>query len=254
MEIQLYEEAKKIWRIISESPDPPDLALEMEIHKKVLDFFQVGDFYYFIFNLVKGELDYMHEGITRVLGYHPKEVSIQGMMEWIHPDDLPWFMDFENTVVEFFFNLPPEKVLLYKVRYDIRLRKANGEYVRILQQSIPIQADEKGVLLRSLVVHTDISHLKTIGPPTLSLVSLDTREEDLIIPVKKVLSPVGIHFTRREKEILQLMVSGLTRRQIADELSISKATVDQHYKNMLKKTGLPNSANMLIKAVQEGWL
>ncbi|RFS26980.1 hypothetical protein DVR12_04135 [Chitinophaga silvatica] len=254
MKIQLYEEAKKIWRIMSDSQEPPDLSLGMEIHKKLLGFFQVGDFYYFIFNLVRGELDYMHHGISKVLGYSPENTSVAWLIDLIHPDDLPWFLDFENTVVDFFYNLPPDEVMLYKVRYDIRFRKANGEYIRLLQQSIPIQADEYGILLRSLVVHTDISHLKSSGPPVLSLIRLDEDQKEVQIPIKKVLSPMPVSLTKREKEVLQLMLTGMTRHQIADHLCISKQTVDQHHKNMLKKAGLTTSAALLIKAVQEGWL
>jgi DNA-binding CsgD family transcriptional regulator len=254
MKILLYEEARKIWRIMTESKDPPALALELEIHKKVLSFFQVGDFYYFIFNAVKGEFDYVHPGVHDVLGYNAGDCTVAGMMNNIHPDDMGWFLDFENTAVGFFGNLPPEKVQKYKVRYDLRIKKADGEYLRLLQQTIAIQHDEKGQVLRTLVVHTDISHLKTAGTPALSFIGLDGEPSFLNVEVKKALTQARELLTKREKEVLQLMLSGMPSREIAVNLGISKQTIDKHRKNMLRKTGIKSSAEMVVKAVKEGWV
>ena len=42
----------------------------------------------------------------------------------------------------------------------------------------------------------------------------------------------------REREILKLVLQCKTSQEIADELCISKLTVDTHRRNILKKTGL----------------
>ena len=44
--------------------------------------------------------------------------------------------------------------------------------------------------------------------------------------------------TRREQEVATLVTHGLTNRQIASELVLSRHTVDKHIKNILKKLGL----------------
>ena len=51
-------------------------------------------------------------------------------------------------MVDFFTQLPVEKLLKYKVRYDIRFRKNNGDYARILYQGILLEHDEKGKFLK----------------------------------------------------------------------------------------------------------
>ncbi|MEZ2442958.1 LuxR C-terminal-related transcriptional regulator [Chitinophaga sp. RCC_12] len=254
MTIRIYEETRKVWNILAERNDPPDLALEMEVHKKVLSFFQVGACYYFIFNAVKGELDFMHPGVYDVLGYNADECTITEMMSRIHPEDVASFLEFEQAAVDFFSRLPPEKVLKYKVRYDLRVRKANGEYVRLLQQSTCIQHDETGAVLRSLCVHTDITHLKPTGHPVLSFIGLEGEPSFTNVEIRKTLTPSREVLTKREKEILRLVLASMPSREIAIHLNISKLTVDKHRKNMLKKTGIKSAAELVVKAVKEGWV
>jgi non-specific serine/threonine protein kinase len=53
--------------------------------------------------------------------------------------------------------------------------------------------------------------------------------------------PAGVReerITRRQQEIAVLLSRGLTNRQIAKELVISKRTVDKHVSNILRKLGL----------------
>ena len=51
--------------------------------------------------------------------------------------------------------------------------------------------------------------------------------------------PVG-RLTRREVEILRLMVSGATNRALAERLHISPATIRNHTHNIFQKLGVPN--------------
>ncbi|SDM41932.1 regulatory protein, luxR family [Catalinimonas alkaloidigena] len=46
--------------------------------------------------------------------------------------------------------------------------------------------------------------------------------------------------TDREQEVVRLVASGLSSKQIAQELNLSVHTVHTHRKNILKKTQLPN--------------
>ncbi len=56
--------------------------------------------------------------------------------------------------------------------------------------------------------------------------------------------------TKREKEVLQLIVKEYSNQQIADELFISVRTVDAHKRNLLEKTGCKNVAGLVIYAIE----
>jgi len=59
-----------------------------------------------------------------------------------------------------------------------------------------------------------------------------------------------IHFTAREKEILQLLSEGLSNKEIADVLYISERTVVGHKSNMLAKTGCKHAIGLLAFALR----
>jgi two-component system, NarL family, response regulator NreC len=56
----------------------------------------------------------------------------------------------------------------------------------------------------------------------------------------------------REKEILRLLVSGKTNREIAELLFISVATVETHRNNVFQKLHLHNLAELILYAVRKG--
>ena len=56
----------------------------------------------------------------------------------------------------------------------------------------------------------------------------------------------------REREILVGVCRGLSNQEIADELFISKRTVDKHRANILEKTGCKNTASLVVYAIRNG--
>lgn len=254
MDKLVLDHAKRIWTEIGHSKSPGDLNLEIELYKKLIDIFQVGDYYYLIFNPPEMTIEFASDSTTAVLGYRPEELTLEFLMEIIHPDDLPNFINFEATVTKFWGELPPEKVMKYKSRYDYRLRKKDGGYIRILQQIVTIQSDADGAVLRTFVVHTDISHLKKDNRMVLSFIGLDDEPSYIDVGPAQRLVPFKGILTRREMEILKLLAQNRTSQQIADLLHISCATVSTHRKNMLRKTGTSTVLELVQLALHKGWL
>ncbi len=58
--------------------------------------------------------------------------------------------------------------------------------------------------------------------------------------------------TRREKEILQLIVDEFTNQEIADKLFLSLRTVENHRNNLLQKLDVKNTAGLVKVAIKEG--
>ncbi len=251
MKLSIFKEADKLWRGLANDAKIDELHFELEVHKRLLNIFQVGDFYYMIFNLIDSRFDVVSESIRDVLGYEPKDVNVPFFLSNIHPDDQPWFLNFENKVVEFFQKLRPEQIPNYKIRYDYRIRKTDGTYIRILQQVVTIQHDG-GNVMRTLVVHTDITHIKENGLPVISFIGMNGEPSYINVDVKNVFTPTNEQLTAREKEILHLLIEGKDSKLIGEALFLSKLTVDTHRKNLLKKYGCSNTAALISHAIKKG--
>jgi two-component system response regulator NreC len=60
-------------------------------------------------------------------------------------------------------------------------------------------------------------------------------------------NPMSSVLSQRENEILNLLAQGKTSIEIADELFISKSTVDTHRRNILQKTGAKNTTELMSR-------
>ena len=61
-----------------------------------------------------------------------------------------------------------------------------------------------------------------------------------------------VELTRREKEVLRLIAAEKTSQEIADELFLSKHTVEGYRKNLISKLGVRNLAGLVKEAVKRG--
>jgi DNA-binding CsgD family transcriptional regulator len=247
------KELKKIWSKIAKTDvdNPPDYTLEYI--KKIIDIFSVGEYYYLIFNLATSTIEYVQDNVTNVLGCSPEEFTTEYAIANIHPDDIPFFMNIENTAMKFFSKFTPEKLMKYKIRYDYRLRHTNGKYVRILQQIYTIQTSPKGGALRVLDIHIDISHLKLTGRPILSFIGLDNEPSYIDVEIQTVFKPTKEILTKREKEVLRNLIDGHNSKSLSDKLFLSIETINTHRRNILRKTKTKSTTEVITKAIREGW-
>jgi len=61
------------------------------------------------------------------------------------------------------------------------------------------------------------------------------------------------NLTDRELEVVLLIVQGLTNREIADRLGISRRTVHAHVTQALRKTGRRSRTQLAVLALRKGW-
>ena len=60
--------------------------------------------------------------------------------------------------------------------------------------------------------------------------------------------------SEREMSIIKYVTQGVSSNAIADKLSISIHTVNSHRKNILKKLGLKSPTELILYAMEKGWL
>src|SRR4051812_46889041 len=88
------QEFNKLFSWYSNENSPGLLKLELNIYKKLLNFFVTPDSFYFILNHHSISFDMVSAGIEDVLGYKASEITFEFFHAQLHPDDRPWFLTF----------------------------------------------------------------------------------------------------------------------------------------------------------------
>jgi non-specific serine/threonine protein kinase len=127
----------------------------------------------------------------------------------------------------------------------------DAELVRELVRRFALRwASEQRAKLERVVIKQDLlATLIPLGGPGGTFVAIAF--ERFIVREALARSIASYHITRREAEVLRLVLDGLSSPLIAGRLHISEATAQGHVKRLLVKTESRNRAQMAARVL--GW-
>lgn len=64
----------------------------------------------------------------------------------------------------------------------------------------------------------------------------------------------GVRLSAREREVVDLIVSGSSNDEIGGRLGISSRTVESHLRRLFERTGVASRTELTARALREGWL
>ena len=113
-----------------------------------------------------------------------------------------------------------------------------------------INAGVKGFLLKNSEINEVIEAIKQVN------IGNSFFSQELLYNVIKNFKPHKepiddtAKLSKRELQVLEEICKGLSNHEIADNLFISKRTVDKHRANLLSKTSSKNTANLIMYAIK----
>lgn len=115
-----------------------------------------------------------------------------------------------------------------------------------------LQAGVDGYLIKDTEKADLLQGIKAImkGQRVFSKPISDLMAESFLENERSSGSRTGAELTEREREILTLVVEGMTSKQIAKKLYISPRTVDTHRANLMEKLELNNIAELVRYAIK----
>lgn len=186
-----------------------------------------------------------------LLGYPPGELepTMEASQRLIHPDDLAAV----NQAIRAHLNGETRR---YEAEH--RMRHKEGHWVWILARG-KATYDEEGRPTRATGTVLDITDRKRVATEGVGLLR---RIENLLASLDPRTGAEGSPFsedrgqgrgkarlTDRHREVLGLLAKGATVAQIAERLGISKETVMTHRRNLMRKLGLHNKAELIRYAI-----
>jgi DNA-binding CsgD family transcriptional regulator len=185
------------------------------------------------------------EGLT---GYPPEMFRKKGMetsFTMVHPDDRPELFRFQKIVLENFHQLSLSERNTFEFSYTARwVHRDTGEVIWMLSRARPYFIDEKGNFAMDLHIIVQL-----LNPPKIKEYDWNfayTKDDGSRIFVSKHQPETReISLTKKEKEIVKLMLEGKESKEIGVYLNISVNTVATHRKNILKKVGAHNVGELI---------
>lgn len=202
-------------------------------------------------DLVSGEARY-DKRYCELLGYAPGEIepTLEGWRRLVHPEDM-------GAVEEAIRAHLAGESRVFEV--ESRRRHKGGHWVWTLSRG-KATYDNANLARRMTGTLEDISNRKRV---TKEGVELLKKFEALIISLDRQSARAGdegatapphakARLSGRNREVLQLIAEGKTSPEIAKALGISEGTAASHRRNLMRKLGLRNKAEVVRYAFSQG--
>lgn len=217
-----------------------DYDLWNKKRESIQDFSRMSQSCIFTVDVFKERYDFASDNFFTILGYNPtwiKTIRKQGdvLEDRIHPDDRAQLLEYQIEHGRFIYSLPQEERNDYQQIFQYRILNAKGQYVNVTsrQQVLEKDRNNKAWIIMGIV---DISPDQIVTEKIKRTV-INWKTNEILAPA---LIPAEKQLTNREKEILLLIRQGFLSKEIADKLSISIYTVNNHRKNILAKLDVDN--------------
>jgi DNA-binding CsgD family transcriptional regulator len=235
--------ASKITAVAQDVPQSRKLeiveSLKASPFRAVVQAFSVLDFF-----------DYQHlhaEGYAHYFGWQDHEMSSHKILEIVHPEDQEAFGMLYYLVLEGLLHMPIPVKNIGHFCISYRIRMANGRYCRVLETNSILESDqEKNIPLICLSQMTKVESPST-DEAVKYYFNLYSDEADSVRIMGQYLqqySPEINIFSVNEIKIVAAIKAGLTSKEIADRICLSKHTVDKYRKNLLEKTRTKSSPQL----------
>jgi DNA-binding CsgD family transcriptional regulator len=253
--LKVFQKQEKVFSMQHFVETELDYAV-LNYHKPFLERLDVIDSSVItIFDLCTREHVFISKKYESILGYNIKDADEEGVEYFnrnIHPDDIILLTEAGCYFMEMSFSVPKEKIREFKVVTSYRMKKADGIYIRVLEQHSVLEFDKRGNAWLALSL-LDISPDQDLDKPAQSRLFNFVTGELYQFPPPGIMLQDSL-LTRREKEILEFLANGLISKQIADKLCISVNTVNTHRQRIIEKLDVTNTAEAINYGIKIGLL
>jgi DNA-binding CsgD family transcriptional regulator len=187
------------------------------------------------------------EGYEKYLDWESGQITAEKILDIVHPEDKEAFTQLYYLVLEGLMNMPIPVKNIGHFCISYRVQTGNGNYVKVLETNSIIASDEEKNI--PLICLSQMSIVDKIDRSDKVKYYFLIRDENGSVEIMseylKQFNQVVNIFSESEIKIIKLMRQGFTSQEIADQIFLSKHTIDKYRKNMLEKTGCANSAELL---------
>lgn len=207
--------------------------------------------FFSVIHLNKIKYLYTSGQCKKVFGSESFQFNQARLQENIHPDDmrrLSWVVCQLLKEGGKIFLTSKGRALL---SYTLRFRNCNGIFVNFLGQDYLFHTNKPSEVVYAIRIFTNIDCFRMKGITYHQYVGNDLSlfrfPDEELLAIKTI-------FSKREIEILKLIESGLSSKEIAEKLFLSLHTVSTHRTNILNKSFKDNISDLIYELKDQGLL
>lgn len=211
-----------------------------------------------IYNHLSCCYDFFSSNTKLLLGFDHKKFlqgNIQFILSLLHPAQRDLF---ESEILPMLFKYyhlysQKRKVTDLKFSFTLKIRRSDGNYIWILYEMRPFKSNSKGQPVNSILSISDISLFKKDEVNEFVVYKKsDTGLFKKIFSTSFSSTGATYKFSKRELEIISLLAEGKTSKKIGEILNLSVHTVSTHRKNMIEKSSVQNTTELIKLATIRG--
>ncbi len=216
----------------------------------------IGCSLFYLFDLRNKEIVLMEGHTDQMLGSPPSFFvgkSFFVVLRFLKTSDIYHFIKSSYSFYNYLYSIEPDKRMKVRGSMYYTIKNKRNEHRTFLHQAVVATMDEAHAITFTMHILTDITHLIPATKFKMFLLDESNEEESKLIPVKITDEQllIGSLLTKSEKKILDMVAQGDTSKQIAYRLNLSEHTINNHKKNILKKTNSKSITEVIAKLANE---
>ncbi len=193
--------------------------------------------------------EYISKNMFACLGLDKDTLQKQGMRYFwsrIHPDDVQPWLEGLNELMNFTLN---KMTLKDKIRmsytWNYRIKNSKNVYVNVIQNTTPLEFDDDEKPIIGLAHYTILEAEVKLQVCASAKLLNDNNEYETVYFNNFSQKLLSDNISKRERDIIRLLVLNYSSKDIAHKLSISPNTVDTHRRNILKKLKMSSTGELV---------
>lgn len=224
-----------------------DYIIKDDDFKIMNSIFRIGNDYSFMVDIATTKILKMTNHFYKIHDTKEKPIHLGDFLSLVHPEDLEFIRFAENWGLEKILEFEEKNV--YKLGYVVRMKGEDGRYELFYHQTF-YEFGPNGKIRFCIHHNTKFKYFKAPLKYLAGILNVNTNEFVTNVRYDFLTKDISNILSKRQMDFVSEILKGLTDKEIADKLFISYNTARTHRRNINKKLGAKNTAE-LIKVVND---
>lgn len=232
-------------KFLSDKPLQPNSTEDVSKYAKIARF---PDEALYVYSF-KSECIIYADGWPDLLGYANEEINLRMLISLTTPDYINFIHEMNNESILFIMS-KTENLTDYSLVTESKLFNSSGKQTPLII-SVSVLTSEHG---KPIHILGSYKHNTRMPHPGNKYFRASGSDIETLIETMKVIADRESVLKEREREILKKLANGLSLQETAQELFISKSSVEKTVSKLFRKINAKNTNELISYSLKNNWI